>query len=166
MARERRLSEETVRRIVGEHSYGRQLGFLGAPRVSVLELNLALDKVTVSAAPVTGPLKSPSTSETPDIMHWLEYAAFLGIVILLAKPLGLYLARVFQGQTHSTGNPVLRPVESRLYRVLGVDPQREMTALTYFLCFLAFSASGTGLAPCFCSCFASAGFRAARMPGT
>jgi K+-transporting ATPase ATPase A chain len=77
-------------------------------------------------------------------MRWLEYTAFLGTVILLARPLGLYVARVFEGRPTPL-DPVLRPTEARLYRALGVDPDREMTALTYFLCFLVFSASGTGL---------------------
>jgi len=45
VARERRLSEETVRRLVAEHTRGRQLGFLGEPRVAVLPLNLALDQI-------------------------------------------------------------------------------------------------------------------------
>ena len=44
IARERRLSEDEVRRIVREHAEGRQLSILGEPRVNVLELNLALDE--------------------------------------------------------------------------------------------------------------------------
>jgi K+-transporting ATPase ATPase C chain len=44
IARERRLSEDEVRRIVREHAEARQFGILGEPRVNVLELNLALDE--------------------------------------------------------------------------------------------------------------------------
>jgi K+-transporting ATPase ATPase C chain len=43
VARERRLQEDAVRAIVRSHLQHRQLGFLGEPRVNVLELNLALE---------------------------------------------------------------------------------------------------------------------------
>jgi len=44
VARERGMSEQDVRTFVEEHTKGRQLGFLGEPRVNVLELNIALDE--------------------------------------------------------------------------------------------------------------------------
>jgi K+-transporting ATPase ATPase C chain len=46
IAHERGLDEQQVRQIIQHHTEGRQLGFLGEPRVNVLEVNLALDDVS------------------------------------------------------------------------------------------------------------------------
>ncbi|WP_353070298.1 potassium-transporting ATPase subunit KdpC [Tunturibacter empetritectus] len=48
IARERHMSEDAVRRLVARHTEGRQLGFLGEPRVNVLLLNLDLDRAAAS----------------------------------------------------------------------------------------------------------------------
>ena len=48
VARERHLSEDVVRKLVSDHTQGRQLGFLGEPRVNVLLLNMDLDAVATS----------------------------------------------------------------------------------------------------------------------
>jgi potassium-transporting ATPase KdpC subunit len=53
VARARGVSEEAVRRLVANHTEGLQLGFLGNPRVPVLELNLALDQSLKQGEPST-----------------------------------------------------------------------------------------------------------------
>jgi K+-transporting ATPase ATPase C chain len=45
IARERHLSTAAVRQLIAAHTKGRQLGFLGEPRINVLELNLDLDRL-------------------------------------------------------------------------------------------------------------------------
>jgi K+-transporting ATPase ATPase C chain len=44
VAKTRGISDEDLRRLVAMHTKGRQMGFLGEPRVNVLELNLDLDR--------------------------------------------------------------------------------------------------------------------------
>ena len=75
-------------------------------------------------------------------MRWLEYIVFLALVVGLARPVGLYLARVFERKPTFL-DPALRPIESLLYRLWGVRSDQEMSAGVYTLCFLLFSAVGT-----------------------
>jgi K+-transporting ATPase ATPase C chain len=46
VAKARRVSEEKIKELVAKHTTLRQFGFLGEPRVNVLELNLDLDKIS------------------------------------------------------------------------------------------------------------------------
>jgi K+-transporting ATPase ATPase A chain len=75
-------------------------------------------------------------------MRWFEYAIFLGIVVALARPVGLYVARVFE-EKPTRVDRWIRPFERAIFRLLGVRPQDEMSATTYLCCFLVFTAVGT-----------------------
>lgn len=74
--------------------------------------------------------------------RWTEYIIFLAIVIGLAQPVGLYLARVCQ-RRRTFLDPVMRPIELFLYRMLGVRPEQEMSTRIYIICFLMFSGGCT-----------------------
>jgi K+-transporting ATPase ATPase A chain len=75
-------------------------------------------------------------------MRWLEDLVFVALVVVLAKPVGLYLARVFERKP-TLLDAALRPVESLLYRWLGVESNHEMSPRVYILSFLLFSALST-----------------------
>ena len=72
---------------------------------------------------------------------WLQIALIFGLVALTARPLGLYMARVFSGERNFL-SPVLAPVERGFYTLAGVSPEREQGWLSYTLAMLAFSAAG------------------------
>jgi len=72
---------------------------------------------------------------------WLQAIIFFAIVIALTKPLGAYMARVFEGQK-TTLTPIFAPAERLIYKVCRIDPASEMTAVTYLFAILAFSVVG------------------------
>ncbi len=69
---------------------------------------------------------------------WLQFALYFGVMLALMRPLGLYLARVVEGQKTFL-DPVLRPVERLLYKSCGIDPSREMGWQQYSIAMLLFS---------------------------
>jgi K+-transporting ATPase ATPase A chain len=72
----------------------------------------------------------------------VQYGAFLLLLTLLVKPLGGYMARVFQGQ-RTFLDPLLRPIERLLYQVARVDEQQEMDWKRYAVSFVLFGFCGT-----------------------
>jgi K+-transporting ATPase ATPase A chain len=71
-----------------------------------------------------------------------QYSVFLLIVVLLVKPVGSYLARVFSGE-RTWLDPLLRPLERAVYRLAGIDDTAEMDWKTYAGCFVGFGLGGT-----------------------
>jgi potassium-transporting ATPase potassium-binding subunit len=69
---------------------------------------------------------------------WFQILLFLGLVLLVTKPLGVYMTRVFNRE-RTFMDPVLRPLERLLYRVTGVDEEREMQWTEYAISMLLFS---------------------------
>ncbi len=69
---------------------------------------------------------------------WLQILLFLVLVFLVTKPMGIFMARVFNREK-TFMDPVLRPVERLLYRVTGVDENHEMRWTEYAISMLLFS---------------------------
>src|SRR5574340_1204515 len=69
---------------------------------------------------------------------WLQIAVFFLLVLAVTKPLGVFMARVFNRE-RTFLDPVLRPLERLIYRVTGVDEDREMGWKEYAFAMLLFS---------------------------
>ena len=69
---------------------------------------------------------------------WFQIFFFLFVVLAVTKPLGAFMARVFEGEK-TWLDPILRPVERAIYRLCGVDAGREMKWTEYAGAMLAFS---------------------------
>src|SRR3954470_16302037 len=75
------------------------------------------------------------------LIGWIQILLFCAIVVALAKPLGGYMTRVFNGE-RTFLSPVLRPVEGGLYWIGGVEEKREQHWLTYTVAMLLFHVGG------------------------
>jgi potassium-transporting ATPase potassium-binding subunit len=69
---------------------------------------------------------------------WLQILLFLVLVFLVTKPMGVFMARVFNREK-TFMDPVLRPIERLLYRVTGVEEEHEMRWTEYAIAMLLFS---------------------------
>jgi K+-transporting ATPase ATPase A chain len=72
---------------------------------------------------------------------WLQIALFCAIIIVLVKPFGGYITRVFAGE-RTLLSPVLGPVERGFYRLGGVDERSEQNWVAYAVSMLLFSLVG------------------------
>jgi potassium-transporting ATPase potassium-binding subunit len=69
---------------------------------------------------------------------WFQIFLFLAVIFLITKPLGAFMARVFNREKTFL-DPALRPVEKLVYRLTGVDEQHEMQWTEYAIAMLLFS---------------------------
>jgi K+-transporting ATPase ATPase A chain len=71
---------------------------------------------------------------------WLQFAAFSLVLLLTVRPVGIYLARVLEGQK-TWLDPILRPIERLIYKLCGVEAGHEMNWREYAFAMLGFSAA-------------------------
>ena len=69
---------------------------------------------------------------------WIQILVFLVLIFAVTKPLGIFMARVFNRE-RTFLDPVARPLERLLYRVTGVDENHEMRWTEYAVAMLMFS---------------------------
>jgi len=72
------------------------------------------------------------------INGWLQIIVFLALVLAVTKPMGLFMAHVFNREK-TFMDPVMRPLEKLLYRITGVDENHEMRWTEYAVSMLLFS---------------------------
>jgi K+-transporting ATPase ATPase A chain len=69
---------------------------------------------------------------------WFQIGLYLVVILAVTKPIGVFMTRVFAGEKTFL-DPALRPVERLLYRVCGIDKNREMDWKEYTISMLLFS---------------------------
>ncbi|HOW71061.1 MAG TPA: potassium-transporting ATPase subunit KdpA [Phycisphaerae bacterium] len=72
---------------------------------------------------------------------WLQIGLYTGLLLILVKPLGWYMTRVFNGEPTPLGR-LLNPMERLIYHVCGVDASREQHWAAYAVGMLLFNLAG------------------------
>src|SRR6185503_17712226 len=65
-----------------------------------------------------------------NLYSWIQIILYILVLLLLAKPLGSFMAKVYQGE-RTFLDRVLGPMERFIYRVSGVRPEEEMDWKVY-----------------------------------
>jgi len=69
---------------------------------------------------------------------WVQICFFFALVLVCAKPLGIYMARVFERE-HTFADRIFRPIERLIYRIARIDESHEMRWTEYGIVMLLFS---------------------------
>jgi K+-transporting ATPase ATPase A chain len=75
------------------------------------------------------------------VIGWLQILLYCVVIIAITPPLGAYMTRVFSGE-RTWLSPLLRPVETGIYRIAGVDERQEQHAVIYTIGMLLFHVGG------------------------
>jgi len=76
-----------------------------------------------------------------NLYSWIQLVFYLAVLLLLVRPLGSYMAKVYEGESLFLDR-VLGPAERFVYRLSGVDPRAEMDWRGYAVAMLVFNALG------------------------
>jgi K+-transporting ATPase ATPase A chain len=70
---------------------------------------------------------------------WIQLLIFVGLLVAITRPVGIYLFHVLDPNGKTFLDPVLRPIERLIYKLFGIDPQKEQSWKQYAVAMLAFS---------------------------
>jgi K+-transporting ATPase ATPase A chain len=73
------------------------------------------------------------------VASWLQLIALIVVTLVVAVPLGRYMARIYGDDEKAPGDRLFLPIERLIYRVSRVDPAREQRWTTYAYSLLGFS---------------------------
>src|ERR1700693_123604 len=73
-----------------------------------------------------------------NISGWFQLALYLVLLILITKPLGLFLFQVLDANGKTFLDPVIKPFERLTYRIFGVNPEKEQGWIPYTISMLIF----------------------------
>ena len=76
-----------------------------------------------------------------NIHSWIQLIFYMVLLLALAKPLGSFMANVYQGEKTFL-DPALAPLERLLYRLAGVRADEEMNWKVYAIALMVFNVFG------------------------
>ncbi len=76
-----------------------------------------------------------------NIFSWVQLIFYIIVLLLLAKPLGSFMAKVYQGE-HTFLDRILGPLERFVYRISSVNPNEDMSWKTYAVAAMLFNILG------------------------
>ncbi len=77
-----------------------------------------------------------------ELNGWLQFCLYLILLLVITKPLGLYLCQVLDAEGKTFLDPIMRPLERLTYALSGIDPKKEQDWKHYGLAMLVFSLAG------------------------
>jgi K+-transporting ATPase ATPase A chain len=144
IAVQRNLSEKDLKALVNNQIQPRQFWIFGEPRVNVLQLNLALDDMTITRivpSSTVQPDLNPTEALGLRVSDWMVLVLFFGFFVVTVVPLGRFIVKVIKGDPHIL-SPISAPAEYWIFTWLQASVEDEMDWKTFAVAMMVFSIIG------------------------